>query len=94
MTNLLIRHKVNDYDVWRSAFDSFAETRKSSGEQSFQIYRPAEDGNNLHLLFEWDNVENAKKFLDSPILKETMQKAGVIEAPEIKFFGEAYTGKL
>ena len=94
MTNLLIRHKVKNYDVWKKAFDSFADTRKSSGEKSFQIYRPVEDTKNLHLLFQWDTVENARKFLESPSLKETMQKAGVIEAPEVKFFGEAYTGKL
>jgi len=90
MTNLLIKHKVKDYDVWdvwKKQFDAFADTRKSSGEQSFQIYRPVEDTENLHLLFQWDTVENARKFLELPALKETMQKAGVIETPKIKFFG-------
>ena len=94
MTTLFVRHKVSDFDVWKKAFDAFIETRKTYGEKSFQIFRPEEDADNLHLLFEWDTEENAHKFMNSPILKDTMQKAGVLEAPEIKFFGEAYKGAL
>jgi len=94
MTNLFIRHRVSDFEVWKKEFDLFAETRKSSGEKSFQIFRPEGDAENLHIMFQWDNADNARKFLDSPVLKDTMQKAGVIEAPEIKFFGDPYTGTL
>lgn len=94
MTNLMIRHRVNDFSVWKKEFDLFAKTRKSSGEKSFQIFRPEEDAENLHIMFQWDNAANARKFLDSPVLRDTMQKAGVIEDPEIKFFGESYSGTL
>ena len=94
MTNLLIRHKVNDFKTWKKEFDAFAKTRKSFGEKSFQVYRPKGDAENLHLIFEWDSVENARKFLESPELLSAMKKAGVKETPEIKFFGETYKGAL
>jgi len=94
MTSLFVRHKVSDFETWKKAFDEFVETRKSSGEKSYQIFRPAEDPNNLFLVFEWDNVENAHKFMESSDLKETMQKAGVMEAPEVTFFGDVYKGTV
>jgi heme-degrading monooxygenase HmoA len=77
MTQLLIRHKVNDYDVWKTAFDGFAAFRKSAGEKSYHILRHQEDANDLYLLCEWDNPDNARKFIDSTDLKEAMRRAGV-----------------
>ena len=92
MTYLFIRHKVKNYGSWKSAFDRFIETRRSGGEKSYQIFHPSDDINNLYLIFEWNNLENAKKFIESPQLKEAMQKAGVIEAPEIHFLEEVAHG--
>jgi quinol monooxygenase YgiN len=94
MTKLIIRHKVNDYNTWKTAFDDFAEFRKSSGEKAYHVMQHQEDSNNLFLMFEWDNTENARRFLDSPDLKEAMQKAGVAEAPEIHFVNQADQGTL
>ena len=92
MANLLIRHKVKDYSAWKSDFDDFIETRRASGEKSYRIFHPDDDPNNLVLFFEWDNTDNARKFLQAPELKETMEHAGVIEAPEIYFLEEVDKG--
>lgn len=94
MTHVLVRHKVKDYTTWKKEFDDFVEFRKSSGEKSFQILQPDEDANNLYLLFAWDNEENAHRFMESSKLKERMEKAGVIEAPEIRFLSESDRGSL
>ena len=63
MAYLLIRHKTRDYATWKAAFDAFNETRRASGEKSYQIFHPDDDPNNLWLLFEWDNLENARAFI-------------------------------
>lgn len=94
MAHVFIRHKVHNFDKWKEEFDNFGEFRKSSGEKSFQILRPEGDSDNLHILFEWDTVENAKTFLDSTELKNAMSQAGVAETPEIRFFNEAGHGKF
>ena len=83
MTTILIKHPVEDYDIWKGEFDAFHDYRKASGETCFQIYRPIDDPNYLVILFEWDSAENAKAFLDSTDLKEAMQRAGVSGQPEI-----------
>lgn len=88
MAYLLIRHKTRDYATWKAAFDDFSETRRASGEKSYQIFHPDDDPNNLWLLFEWDNLDNARTFMANPDLKEVMDAAGVIEAPEVYFLEE------
>ena len=94
MTHVFVRHRVNDFETWKKAFDDFAETRKASGEKTFQVFRPGDDSKNLHLLFEWDNVDNARKFMESTELKDVMGRAGVAEEPDIQFLGEAFKGTL
>jgi hypothetical protein len=81
MTQLLIKHKVKDYPSWKKVFDGFIETRRASGEKSYKIMHPENDGNDLLAIFEWDNLENAKKFVGSSELKQTMSNAGVIGQP-------------
>ena len=89
MAYLLIRHKVKDYPVWKKVFDDFIETRRASGEKSWQVWHTHDDPNNLILLFKWDSLENARAFMIKPELQETMAKAGVVNLPEA-FFIEEY----
>jgi len=72
-------------------FDQFREARLAGGEKSYWIFHPTDDPDNLFLIFQWDKLENAKKFMNSPKLKEAMQKAGVIESPEIRYLEEMET---
>jgi heme-degrading monooxygenase HmoA len=94
MAHLLIRHKVKDYAAWKKVFDGFIDTRKAGGEKTFQILHTDNDSNNLVAYFEWDSLENAKKFASSPELKDTMGKAGVVEQPEIYFLEEYTAGRV
>jgi heme-degrading monooxygenase HmoA len=94
MAHLIIKHKVKDYPSWKKVFDGFIETRRNGGEKSYQILHPENDGNDLLAIFEWDNLENAKKFANSSELKEAMGNAGVLEKPEVYFLEEYSAGKL
>ena len=94
MTHVLASHKVNDYAKWKQTFDNFASTRKAAGEKSFLIMHSQNQPNDLTLLFEWDNRQNAEKFMHSPELKKAMEQGGVAGAPDIKFLDDAAQGKL
>ena len=94
MAHLLIRHKVKDYTAWKAVFDDFIETRRASGEKSWQIWHPDDDPNNLLLLFEWDSLDNARTFMANPDLKGVMEEAGVIEPPEAYFLEEYDRGTV
>ena len=92
MAHVLIRHRVSDYDKWKSVFDGFIETRRAGGEKSFRIFRSQDEPNNLTLLFEWNTFKDAHKFLGSAALHDAMSKAGVTERPDIVLLEEAGHG--
>ena len=94
MSHLLIRHKVKDYPAWKKVFDGFIDTRRASGEKSYQLFHPDDDPNNLVALFEWDTLDNAKKFVNGQALKEAMGNAGVVEHPEVYFLEKYTNGKV
>ena len=94
MAHVLIKHKVADYNNWKETFDAFAETRHAGGEKSFQILHSNNEPNNLFLMFEWDTLENAQRFLSSEEVKNAMKQAGVIEEPQIQFLNESDKGAL
>jgi heme-degrading monooxygenase HmoA len=92
MVYMFVRHGVQDYDAWKSVFDSVGDLRRRNGEKSYQILRQENGSKKLVALFEWDSLDNARKYATSPELKEAMQRAGVTGKPEILFVEEAARG--
>ena len=88
MASILIQHKVKDFATWKKVFDSVKELRTSSGELSAQVFRDADDPNQVTVLNKWDSVANAQKFAHSPELRAAMEKAGVDGPPAIHFLNE------
>jgi heme-degrading monooxygenase HmoA len=92
MAYMLVRHKVKDYEAWKSVFDSVKDLRTRNGEKSYQILRQENGSNKVVALFGWDNLDNARKYAASAELKEAMHRAGVTGKPEIEFLEEAARG--
>ena len=94
MPHVLIRHKVEDYTKWKAVFDAHKAMRKAGGEKTYHIFHAASDPNNLVLLFEWNGLDNARRFLESQELREAMKKAGVSDQPDIYFLKEGQQGSV
>jgi heme-degrading monooxygenase HmoA len=88
MVNILIRHKVKDYDKWKPVFDEHQAFRKAGGEKEARLFRNIDDPNEITILQKWDTIEKARKFTESSDLKKAMQKAGVAGKPDIYFIEE------
>lgn len=88
MPYLLVRHKVEDYARWKPLFDQHSATRRESGSQGGRLFRNAHDPNEVVALFEWDDLEKASQFAQSEDLRETMQRAGVADQPDVYFLEE------
>jgi heme-degrading monooxygenase HmoA len=88
MAYVLVRHKVEDYDEWRAAFYQYSDTRRDSGSQGARIFRDAKDPNELVVLLEWNNLEQARQFFQSEDLRQRMQRARVVGQPDIDFLEE------
>lgn len=85
MVLVIIRHKVTNYDSWKTVFDGFSDTRKEGGETGFKLFRGTEDQNEVVGIFEWESMDKAKQFFEREDLKAKMQEAGVIDKPDIYF---------
>ncbi len=88
MPYMLVRHKIEDYAKWKPVYDQHAATRKTSGSKKAHLFRNAENPNEIVILFEWDDLGKARNFARSEDLIKTMQKAGVIDKPDIFFLEE------
>jgi hypothetical protein len=91
MVQVLVHHQVADYQCWRSVFDASLDFRHDGGECSCRIFRKAGNPNDLTLLFEWENLEKAQRYMTSEELRKKMQQAGVTGVPEIQYLAEMYT---
>jgi hypothetical protein len=93
MPYLMVHHRVRDLAGWKKVFKDHESTRKERGSKGAQVFLNGEDPTDVFLLFEWDSVENAKKFGKSEDLKRAMERAGVIGIPHIHMLEEiAKTG--
>lgn len=92
MSMVVVRHRVNDFDVWKAAFDDALEMRKSAGEQSYEILVGSDDRLLVVGIFRWDSPERAKAFFESDRLKDAMTAAGVAEEPEVLYLEPEFNG--
>ena len=85
MPYVLVRHKVADFSTWKPYYDAHLPARQKAGLTEKHLLHDTDDSNNLVLLFEADDLQKAKEFAASADLHETMQKAGVVDKPDIYF---------
>jgi hypothetical protein len=85
MPYLLVRHKVSDFSKWKSAYDAHLPVRQAAGLKEEHLLRNVDNPNETFVLFEAEDIQKAKEFASSADLRETMQKAGVVDKPDIYF---------
>ncbi len=82
---MLIRHKVRDFSKWKPGYDAHLPKRVEAGLTEKYLLRGDHDSNEVVLLFEAQDLNRAKAFAESAELRETMQKLGVLDKPDIYF---------
>ena len=89
MPYLFVTHTVEEYAKWKPVFDEHGAFRKANGSKGAHVFQSADNPNEVVLLFEWANLENARQFVQSPNLREAMERAGVTGPPDVHFLNEA-----
>jgi len=62
MVTLHIEHPITDYSTWRSAFDTFAEARRSAGVVGERVTRPVDDPCYIVVALDFESVDRAEAF--------------------------------
>ena len=84
---VIVKYKVADYARWKPIFDADGANRQAGGCKGGQLFRSADDPNEVVMLFEWD-LEQAHQFCQSEALRAKMQEAGVLGPPDFYFLEE------
>jgi hypothetical protein len=82
---MFVRHQVNDYGKWRKVYDGFESERKRMGVTGAAVYTGANGDRDVTVTHDFDNLEKAKAFAESPSLRQAMTSAGVAGQPTIWF---------
>ncbi|MEY4961144.1 MAG: hypothetical protein RL610_1323 [Pseudomonadota bacterium] len=85
MSNIRIycRHDVADYALWKKGYDGFANYRKTHGVIHESVYQSIDNPNDITVILDFNNINEAKAFAASEELKANMSKLGVKGTPQI-----------
>ena len=88
MPYTLTRMKVEDYPHWRRAFEENADAREEAGSQGGHLFRSDGDHQEVVVFLAWDDLGDARDYLDSEAVREEREAGGVEEEPEVLFLEE------
>jgi heme-degrading monooxygenase HmoA len=75
MTYVVVQHKIGKWSEFEAIFKSDEERRRSLGSKGGRLFRDAEDPQMLFVVFEWNDAEGARKFVDGLETHEAMEWA-------------------
>ncbi len=89
MTSVLVQFKVQEYSKWRAVYEENVETREAQGMGAAKIFRDSNNPNSIALLLEVTDLEKARAYADSDVLKQSQIKGGVLPPPTVTWLDEA-----
>ena len=87
MPYVIVKYKVADYASWKPIFDADGANRQVGGCKGGQLFRSADDPNEVVMLFEWD-LEKARQYSQREEVRAKMREAGVLGSPDVYFLEE------
>jgi hypothetical protein len=88
MSQMIIRHKVADFEKWKRAYKDHQSVRQAAGLKDRHLWRNFDDPNEVIVMFDVSDLGKARDFAGSADLKEKMLSAGVQGAPDIVFLSD------
>ena len=77
---MAVQHTCQDFDAWKPAFDRGLGLRQEHGAISEMVFA---NGNDVMVLVEFPDAGSQAAFQADPRLRQDMQDAGVIGAPNV-----------
>jgi heme-degrading monooxygenase HmoA len=87
MVYVLAKLKVDSYATWKTSFDKRSASREESGSKKAHLFRNFEDPNEVLILFVWESMESARKYMESVDLRKYLKNAGA-EIASITYLDE------
>jgi len=85
MVTVIVSHEVKNFAEWKKGFDSDEVNRQQAGVKTHGVYTAADNPNLVSIFTEFQSMEAVHGMMASPHMKESMEAAGVIGMPEVRF---------
>jgi len=82
----IIRFNVKDYGTWKNAFESDNSERMNAGMTLRAINQGLDNPDMVSLVFSIADMKRAEDFMHSKELRQRMDSAGVVGAPDAFFY--------
>lgn len=79
-TTALVLHRVSDYDIWRTVYDSLGDIRRQGGVTAAEVFKPTAGDNLVAVTHEFETPEAARAFFENEELKGALERGGVDRA--------------
>lgn len=88
MINVILSHEVKNFDDWKKEFDLEEPARLAEGATIVAVYNNVDNPNHITVISEFESTDTFKAFLENPVRREGMERAGVIGKPEVKILNK------
>ena len=88
---LIMQTRVREYDTWKTVFDSGEALRAKHGCTGHEIFRSAEDDDQLTLHLRFPSREAGEGLRNDPELAANMKRAGVEGPPTVTWARDGET---
>jgi hypothetical protein len=85
MVRMFVRHPVADFTMWKQAYDDFDAERRGMGVTADAVFQSVDNTNDVTVWHDFESVDAARAFVESPRLAEVMEEARVLGEPDIWF---------
>lgn len=75
MAYVMVQHKISKWSEFESIFRDDSERRRRLGSKGGKVFRNVDDSENIFVVFEWEDLEGARKFVDGLETHEAMKWA-------------------
>jgi hypothetical protein len=83
-----VKHRVADFESWKKVFDERAEARSAQGCLGTTVFRDVNEPSVIVVLARMKDLETAKRYMRQTELVDGMWRAGVAQAPEVRYLDE------
>jgi hypothetical protein len=77
MAFVAVEGRVEDFAGWRKRFEEGATLRRSGGVKGEQVLRQSDDGQHILVLYEVEDVQQARQYLESEEIRRRRHEVGV-----------------
>lgn len=90
MATIISKRKLepNDFDNWKTRFESAAAARKTAGCRGVRRFRSMDNSNEVIVIFDWDSLDNGRAFIEGNVRLLQAQNPGTPPVMETMYVEE------